>query len=177
MSVDEKAGAGKKKHRAGRERTVKKYSVSLPEALAEEIRERVGPGEFSAYVAAAVQRQAEPVQEDARATGYVLSAQKRGGRNLCSAVTLVEAYHKGIKKGAFDYARSRVVVVPVTEEIATAARNILEAADLNGHQHAIDAMVAATAPAQPGVRLMLTSDPSDMSRLCDGTVKIVPCSE
>ncbi|WP_406285660.1 hypothetical protein [Embleya sp. NBC_00896] len=37
----------------------KKYSVSLPEALAEEVRERIGPGAFSSYVATAIQRQLE----------------------------------------------------------------------------------------------------------------------
>lgn len=38
---------------------MKKYSVSLPEDLAEGIRERVGSGGFSSYVAGAVRRQAE----------------------------------------------------------------------------------------------------------------------
>lgn len=35
--------------------TTKKYSVSLPEELGEEIRERVGAGAFSAYVAEALE--------------------------------------------------------------------------------------------------------------------------
>lgn len=35
--------------------TTKKYSVSLPEELAEEIRKRVGAGAFSAYVAEALE--------------------------------------------------------------------------------------------------------------------------
>ncbi|MEU5220067.1 hypothetical protein AB0G79_28280 [Streptomyces sp. NPDC020807] len=37
----------------------KKYTVTLPEELAEEIRAKVGPGEFSAYVTQAIQRQRE----------------------------------------------------------------------------------------------------------------------
>jgi Arc/MetJ-type ribon-helix-helix transcriptional regulator len=37
----------------------KKYTVTLPEELAEEIREKVGPGAFSAYVTEAVQRKRE----------------------------------------------------------------------------------------------------------------------
>lgn len=36
----------------------KKYSVSLPEELAEAVRERVGPGGFSAYVAEALEQRA-----------------------------------------------------------------------------------------------------------------------
>ncbi|WP_327297016.1 MULTISPECIES: hypothetical protein [unclassified Streptomyces] len=37
----------------------KKYTVTLPEELAEEIRSEVGPGSFSAYVTAAIERQRE----------------------------------------------------------------------------------------------------------------------
>ncbi|MGW6391317.1 hypothetical protein ACWFR1_12630 [Streptomyces sp. NPDC055103] len=37
----------------------KKYTVTLPEELAEEIRRKVGPGGFSAYVTQAIQRTAE----------------------------------------------------------------------------------------------------------------------
>ncbi|MGW2558237.1 hypothetical protein ACWCXB_03120 [Streptomyces sp. NPDC001514] len=37
----------------------KKYTVTLPEELAEEIRKEVGPGAFSAYVTHAIQRQRE----------------------------------------------------------------------------------------------------------------------
>lgn len=37
----------------------KKYTVTLPEELAEEIRKEVGPRAFSAYVARAIERQRE----------------------------------------------------------------------------------------------------------------------
>ncbi|MFE0103360.1 hypothetical protein [Streptomyces sp. NPDC059009] len=37
----------------------KKYTVTLPEELAEEIRDEVGPGAFSAYVTRAIERQRE----------------------------------------------------------------------------------------------------------------------
>ncbi|MFF8838238.1 hypothetical protein [Streptomyces sp. NPDC015130] len=37
----------------------KKYTVTLPEELAEEIRAKVGPGGFSAYVTQVLQRQRE----------------------------------------------------------------------------------------------------------------------
>jgi hypothetical protein len=39
--------------------TVRKVSVSLPDDLAEAVRDRVGPGGFSGYVAAAISRQLE----------------------------------------------------------------------------------------------------------------------
>lgn len=37
----------------------KKYSVSMPEEVADEVRARVGKGSFSAYVTASVKRQIE----------------------------------------------------------------------------------------------------------------------
>ncbi|MGW0669173.1 hypothetical protein [Streptomyces sp. NPDC002746] len=37
----------------------KKYTVTLPEELAEEIRSEVGPGAFSAYVTRAIERRRE----------------------------------------------------------------------------------------------------------------------
>lgn len=37
----------------------KKYTVTLPEELAEEIRSEMGPGAFSAYVTRAIERQRE----------------------------------------------------------------------------------------------------------------------
>ncbi|MGW9023077.1 hypothetical protein ACWGQ5_02320 [Streptomyces sp. NPDC055722] len=37
----------------------KKYTVTLPEELAEEVRREVGPGGFSAYVTRAIERQRE----------------------------------------------------------------------------------------------------------------------
>lgn len=44
---------------AARQGSVSKVSVSLPDALARSVRDRVGPGRFSSYVAAAVERQLE----------------------------------------------------------------------------------------------------------------------
>ncbi|MEZ0065611.1 Arc/MetJ-type ribon-helix-helix transcriptional regulator [Streptacidiphilus sp. MAP12-20] len=51
MSQDAQPG-----ERAGQ---AKKYSVSMPEDIASEVRELVGKGSFSAYVTSAVQRQLE----------------------------------------------------------------------------------------------------------------------
>lgn len=42
-----------------RSMATKKYTVTLPEELAEEIRSEVGPGAFSAYVTRAIERQRE----------------------------------------------------------------------------------------------------------------------
>ncbi|WP_245203949.1 hypothetical protein [Kitasatospora sp. RG8] len=42
--------------------TTKKYTVTLPEKLAEQIRAQVGPGAFSRYVTEAIQRKHEQEQ-------------------------------------------------------------------------------------------------------------------
>ncbi len=39
--------------------TTRKYSVSIPEDLAETVRAKVGPGEFSAYITSLLTRQLE----------------------------------------------------------------------------------------------------------------------
>jgi predicted nucleic acid-binding protein len=97
-------------------------------------------------------------------------------RVVASAVTLVEARDVRTSQARFDWATSRVAVEPVTKELAREASRLLGKHGMHGHQHAIDAMVAATALAAPAPRIMLTSDPDDMARLCGGNVRVVPCS-
>ncbi|MDR3083591.1 MAG: hypothetical protein LBV60_22185 [Streptomyces sp.] len=53
----------------------KKYTVTLPEELAEEIRGEVGPGGFSAYVTRAIERQ----RESDRLGELVVWMQEEGG--------------------------------------------------------------------------------------------------
>ncbi|MFJ7411707.1 hypothetical protein ACIQWZ_12950 [Streptomyces sp. NPDC098077] len=53
----------------------KKYTVTLPEELAEEIRSEVGPGAFSAYVTRAMERQ----REHDRLGGLVAWMQEKDG--------------------------------------------------------------------------------------------------
>ena len=97
-------------------------------------------------------------------------------RVVASAVTLVEARDVRTSQARFDWATSRVAVEPVTKELAREASRLLGEHGMHGHQHAIDAMVAATALAAPAPRIMLTSDPDDMARLCGASVRVVPCS-
>jgi hypothetical protein len=96
-----------------------------------------------------------------------------GLRVVASAATLVEARDPRIDQARFDWAVSRLVVEPVTEDIARAASGLLAAHGLHGHRHAIDAMVAATALAAPAPRILLTSDPGDMTLLCGEDVRAV----
>jgi hypothetical protein len=57
--------------------------------------------------------------------------------------------------------------------IVRAAAALLADANRHGHQHAIDAMVSATALSAPGPVTVLTSDPADLIALCGGRVTVV----
>jgi predicted nucleic acid-binding protein len=96
-----------------------------------------------------------------------------GLRVVTSAATLVEARNPRMNQARFDWAVSRLVIEPVTENIARAASKLLAIHGLHGHRHAIDAMVAATALAAAAPGILLTSDPEDLAVLCGESVRIV----
>lgn len=69
--------------------------------------------------------------------------------------------------------RRRLIVEPVTEEIARAAAGLLADAGLHGHQQAIDAMLCATALASAPPAVVLTSDPDDLKTLGGQRITVV----
>ena len=85
----------------------------------------------------------------------------------------MEVVHPRINRPALAWTLSRIVVEPVTEDIARAAADLLSDAGLHGHRCAIDAMLSATALASPGPVTVLTSDPGDLARLCSTQVAII----
>ncbi len=93
---------------------------------------------------------------------------------IVSAVTLVEARDPKVPQAAFDRALSRLMVKPVTEEIARAASRLLANESLHGHKYAIDAMVAATAHLEPGDVTVVTSDVEDLTKLCLPRIAVEP---
>jgi len=94
-------------------------------------------------------------------------------RVITSAATVVEVVHPRLSRPALEWTLSRVVVEPVTEPIARRATAILAKAGLQGHRHAIDAMLSATALAAPGPVTVLTSDPEDIATLCGRNVTVI----
>ncbi|MGF7234603.1 MAG: type II toxin-antitoxin system VapC family toxin [Frankia sp.] len=112
---------------------------------------------------------AKAVQRDREVTGWLALARADDMRVITSAATLVEVVHPRIRRAALEWTLSRIVVEAVTEDIARLAAGLLVGAGLHGHQHAIDAMLAATALASPGPVTILTSDPDDLRALCDLT--------
>jgi predicted nucleic acid-binding protein len=113
------------------------------------------------------------VLRDRATMARLAQARIDGLRVVASAATLVEARDPRTDQASFDWATSHLVVEPVTEDIARDASRLLAQHRLHGHQHAIDAMVAATALAAPAPRIVLTSDPGDMTLLCGKSIRAV----
>jgi hypothetical protein len=101
-------------------------------------------------------------------------AHRSGIRVLTSSMTLVEAYHGRVKRPAWAWAMSRVVVEAVTREVAEAAVTLLQDTGLHGHKYAIDAALAVIASRQPAGAVLFTSDEDDMGKLCGPGVRVVP---
>jgi len=116
---------------------------------------------------------AKAVQRDRDVTGWLALARADDLRVITSAATLVEVVHPRIKRPAFEWTVSRIVVEPVTEDIARQAAALLGDAGLHGHKHAIDAMLSATALDAPGPVTVLTSDPEDIMALCGRRVTLI----
>ncbi|MGW0733799.1 DNA-binding protein [Streptomyces sp. NPDC002851] len=96
-----------------------------------------------------------------------------GSDLVVSANTIVEVGHARVNLPRLSWALSRVKVEPVTEAAAKGAAQLLKAAGLHGHKHAIDATVAEAALRQPGPVAILTSDVDDMTRLCGSKVRLI----
>jgi hypothetical protein len=113
------------------------------------------------------------VLKDRAVMARLAQARIDGIRVVISAATLVEARDPRMDQARFDWAVSRLVIEPVTDDIAHAASKLLALHGLHGHKHAIDAMVAATVHAADAPRIVLTSDPKDLAMLCGVGVRIV----
>lgn len=113
------------------------------------------------------------VQATPELTEWLVAAESEDIRVVTSSVTLVEARDPRTKQARFDYAISRVNVIPPTEAIARHASKLLAAAGLHGHKYAIDAIVAATALAAPSPATILTSDPEDLLLLCGPGIRVI----
>jgi predicted nucleic acid-binding protein len=105
-------------------------------------------------------------------TEWLAAAEAEDIRVVTSSVTLVEARGPKTNQARFDYAVSRVNVVPPTETMARHASKLLAATGLHGHTYALDAIVAATALASPSPVTVLTSDPEGLHMLCGPGVHI-----
>ena len=113
------------------------------------------------------------VSRDAYLRGVIQAAYMANSRAVVSAATLVEAMHPRIDRAAFRWTVSRLLVAPVTRELAACASDLLAEAGRHGHQYALDAMVAATALGLVGHPTIYTSDPDDIRALVGKRATIV----
>ncbi|MGW4359352.1 type II toxin-antitoxin system VapC family toxin [Streptomyces californicus] len=113
------------------------------------------------------------VRRSPEITEWLTAAEAEDIRVVASSVTLVEARDPWISQARFDYAVSRVNIVPPTEAVARHASKLLAAAGLHGHTYALDAIVAATALTSPAPVTVLTSDPEDLLMLCGPGVRVI----
>ncbi|AWZ08287.1 MULTISPECIES: PIN domain-containing protein [unclassified Streptomyces] len=114
------------------------------------------------------------VRQDPGLLDWLTAAEAEDIRVVISAVTLVEARDPRVHQARFDYAVSRVNIVPPSEAIVRHASKLLAAAaGLHGHKYALDAIVAATALDQPEPVTLLTSDPDDLTALCGKRIRVV----
>ncbi|MFJ2936626.1 DNA-binding protein [Streptomyces sp. NPDC087219] len=116
---------------------------------------------------------AKAVLRDREVATWLALARADDLRVVASAATLVEVMHPRINRAALEWTLSRLVVEPVTDAVARTAATLLAEAGLHGHEHAVAAMVAATALSAPGPVTVLTSDPEDLAGLCAGRATVV----
>ncbi|MEU3742775.1 PIN domain-containing protein [Streptomyces sp. NPDC032198] len=108
---------------------------------------------------------AKAVQRDREVHEWLTAARDADLPVITSAAVLVEVIHPKINDAALKWTLSRLRVEPVTQAIAQSAATLLRTAGLHGHKYAIDAMLCATALAQPGRVTILTSDVEDIAML------------
>ena len=104
---------------------------------------------------------------NAHARAHLEIALARRARIVVSAITLTEVLRGSPRDAPVHRVLSRIILVPVSPEIARRGGELLEATGLPGHRRAIDAVVAATALNVERPVVLLTSDPDDLSRLVD----------
>ncbi|MET7444547.1 PIN domain-containing protein [Streptomyces sp. NPDC017201] len=99
-------------------------------------------------------------------------AHRAGVRVVTSSMTLIEAYHGKVRRSEWNRVMSRIVVEPVTKDVADEAIGLLSETGLHGHKYAIDAALAVIAGRQRGRVAVLTSDEDDMRKLCRPEVQV-----
>ncbi|MCM2411178.1 PIN domain-containing protein [Streptomyces sp. RKAG290] len=115
---------------------------------------------------------AKAVQRDREVQEWLTAARDADLPVLTSAAVLVEVIHPKINDAALKWTLSRLRVEPVTQAIAQSAATLLRAAGLHGHKYAVDAMLCATALAQPGHVTILTSDVEEIVMLTAAHARI-----
>ncbi|MFJ9153090.1 DNA-binding protein [Streptomyces sp. NPDC102270] len=115
---------------------------------------------------------AKAVQRDREVHEWLTAARDADLPVITSAAVLVEVIHPRINDAALKWTLSRLQVEPVTQALAQSAAGLLRTAGLHGHEYAVDAMLCATAIAQPGRVTILTSDVEDITMLTTDHIRV-----
>ncbi|MFC9633331.1 DNA-binding protein [Streptomyces mirabilis] len=116
---------------------------------------------------------AKAVQRDQEVHEWLTAARDADLPVITSAAVLVEVIHPRINDAPLKWTLSRLRVEPVTQAVAQSAAVLLRGAGLHGHKYAIDAMLCATALAQPGRVRILTSGVEDVEMLTVEHARVV----
>jgi len=90
---------------------------------------------------------------------------------VCANTIIELASHPQYRR--LDWVLPCTRVEAVTQTVARTAASLLRTAGLTGHRSAIDSSVVAVALRQPSRSAIITSDPHDMTVLCQGKVDIL----
>lgn len=104
---------------------------------------------------------------DPRVLARTKLAHLRSATVVAAATTLAEVLRGDPRDAPVNQALRRVTVISITADDARAAGGLLGRAGLSGHSHALDALVAVVALAQPRPVVLLTSDTKDMKALTE----------
>lgn len=102
-----------------------------------------------------------------RAVSFATDAHDARAEVVTAASTLAEVLRGGPRDTMVHRTLSGITVVPIGKQYGRAAGELLGRTGLSGHRHALDALVAVIALAQPRPVVLLTSDVEDMARLTD----------
>ncbi len=106
---------------------------------------------------------------DGNAVARSLYEDARGARAavVAAASTLTEVLRGGSRDSPVHRVLRRIDISPIDEVEGRAAGELLGRVGRSGHSHALDALVAVVALAQPRPVVLLTSDTEDMQRLTE----------
>jgi predicted nucleic acid-binding protein len=104
---------------------------------------------------------------NSRAVSFAMDAYDSQIPVIVAASTLTEVLRGGPRDSPVHRLLRRIEISPIDESRARMAGELLGRVGLSGHDHALDALVAVVALAQPRPAVLLTSDTKDMERLTD----------
>ena len=111
-------------------------------------------------------------ERDRTMRSLLSAAVEEGFVPVISVVTLAEQ-RRDKNSDAFRYAVSQATVVDATRPIAERAADLLDAADLDGHECLIDAFVVSTASFALGGAKVASSDGSHIPPLCKAATDLI----